>query len=274
MAGDRLHPPRGVEHRLPLPPVAYPDRRVLSVEHLEFDEPGDPLTGEEVEHFQGRLVREGRTCAGARVPGSITASNTTSPSPTWSGFDACFPTDCGIEAKPLVAGKMRQNHFESGWIRGDPRFRFVPVLRMGHYRVDEVCRTPSPSPGRPGADPAHEPRERKQGETVGEHQEELVGHLPTESLKEELQRRGGSEQERRQTHPRGMPASEYHDGDGDEPSTRRHLLGERTHLGQHQGGARPVRRRPPRSASPRPGPRRCAPPPPAPSTRILRWPAA
>ena len=65
-----------------------------------------------------------------------------------------LPEPLRTRTKRLVAENMRQNHFESGWVHGDPRFRFVPILRMGHYRVDEVLPTPSPSPGRPAGGPA------------------------------------------------------------------------------------------------------------------------
>ena len=122
--------------------VAYPDRRVLSVEHLEYGEPGDPFTGKEVEHFQGHLVRDRNDLARRPRPWLYYGFEYNFAVTNLERIRRVLPQPLGAEAKPLVAGKMRQNHFESGWIRGDPHFRFVPVLRMGHYRVDEVVANP------------------------------------------------------------------------------------------------------------------------------------
>ncbi len=122
--------------------VAYPDRRVLSVEHLEYGEPGDPLTGKEVEHFQGHLVRDRNDLARRPRPWLYYGFEYNFAVANLERIRRVLPHPLGAEAKPLVAGKMRQNHFESGWIRGDPHFRFVPVLRLGHYRVDEVLPSP------------------------------------------------------------------------------------------------------------------------------------
>jgi hypothetical protein len=122
--------------------VAYPDRQVLSVEHLEYGEPGDPFTGKEVEHFQGHLVRDRNDLARHPRPWLYYGFEYNFAVANLERIRRVLPHPLGAEAKPLVAGKMRQNHFESGWIHGDPHFRFVPVLRMGHYRVDEVVPNP------------------------------------------------------------------------------------------------------------------------------------
>lgn len=134
--------------------VAYPDHRVVSVEHWEYGERGDPLTGEEIEHFQGRLIRDGKDLARRPRPWLYYGFEYNFAVANLERIRRVLPEPLRTRTKRLVAENMRQNHFESGWVHGDPRFRFVPILRMGHYRVDEVLPTPSPSPGRPAGGPA------------------------------------------------------------------------------------------------------------------------
>jgi len=122
--------------------VAYPDHRVVSVEHWEYGEPGDPLTGEEIEHFQGRLIRDGKDLARRPRPWLYYGFEYNFAVANLERIRRVLPEPLRTQTKRLVAENMRQNHFESGWVHGDPHFRFVPILRMGHYRVDEVLPNP------------------------------------------------------------------------------------------------------------------------------------
>jgi hypothetical protein len=122
--------------------VAYPDHRILSVEHWEKGKLNEPLTGEEVEHFQGRLLRDAKDLERRPRPWLYYGFESNFALANLARTAGQLPGALGARAGAAIARGMVQNQFNSGWVRSDARFRFVPVLRIGHYRVDEVLPRP------------------------------------------------------------------------------------------------------------------------------------
>ena len=77
----------------------------------------------------------------------------------------------------------------------------------------------------------------QQGQPIRQHQEQLIRDVKSPRLENELHCGGGAEEERSDPDTDRMPPSEHDDRDRDVPPPRRHLLGKRSHLREHQGCA-------------------------------------
>jgi hypothetical protein len=119
--------------------VTYPDHLVRSVGRDESHEPTDLVTDVERRHYGGELLADADGLAGQRRPW------------LYYGFETNFTlANVRVLAARLPAGPIRawtirvvrrmtqHNQFARSWMWGDPRYRFTTVLRIGHYRVDEV----------------------------------------------------------------------------------------------------------------------------------------
>jgi len=119
--------------------VTYPDHIVRSVGREEHYGPTDPVTAIERRYYDGQLLADASELARQRRPWLYYGFESNFTLANVRALAARLPgRSVSAWALKVVRTMTVHTQFARSWMWDDPRYRFTTVLRVGHYRVDEV----------------------------------------------------------------------------------------------------------------------------------------